>query len=139
MEVIDELTDRDPGSADKQLKNFVTTGTDTISNPVIAKFISKIQVHLNHSIEVIVGAQAVISLLKSKSGDVPEYHTKIWCAMGDIMKKLISYGEILDNIDLDLIMNEAREAHLLTVKIKNYVDDAMTQETSASAKVVSIY
>ena len=60
MEVIYELTDGEPGSPSKRLKNFATPGMETISDPVIAKFISNLQVHLNHSTEVIVGAQARI-------------------------------------------------------------------------------
>ena len=76
--------------------------------------------------------------MNSNIGDVPEYHKTIWCAMGHNIKKLVSYGAVLDNIDLDLLMKEAREAHLLTVNIKTYVDDAMAQEISTSAKVVSI-
>ena len=45
------------------------------------------------------------------------------------MNKLVSHGEVLDNIDLDLIIKEYREAHLLTVNIKTSVDDAMSQAT----------
>ena len=41
------------------------------------------------------------------------------------MKNLVSHGEVLDNLDLDLLMKEAREAHLLTVNIKTSVEDAM--------------
>ena len=85
----------------------------------MAKFISKIQVNLNHSSEVTVGLQASIYLLNRKMGDVPEDHTKIWCEMGDITKKLILHGSVLDNIDLDLLMKEAREANLLTLNMKN--------------------
>ena len=48
-EVIDELTNGDPGSTAKRLKTFVPPGMKTIPYPVIAKFISKIQVNLNHS------------------------------------------------------------------------------------------
>ena len=65
-EVIDELTGGDPGSPARQLKNFVPPGMETISEPVISKFISKLQIHFNHSAEVIVGDQAIISLLNSK-------------------------------------------------------------------------
>ena len=111
---------------------------DTISDPVIERFINDIQVRLNHSAEVIVGAQASISLLNSKIGDMPEDHTKIWCAMGDIMKKLVSHGSVMDNIDLDYLMKEAREAHLLTLNIKTSMDDDMAQATSTAAKVGSI-
>ena len=46
-------------------------------------------------------------------GDVPEYNTTIWCAMVDITIKVISHGSVLNNIDLDLLIKEAREAHLL--------------------------
>ena len=98
---------------------------DTISDPVISTFITKLQVHSNHSEEVIVGAQASISLLNSKIGDVPEDHTTIWCAMGDMMKKLVSHGGVLDNLELNSLTKEARDTHLLTVNIKTSVDDAM--------------
>ena len=81
-------------------------------------FITKLQVHFNHSAEVIFGAQEIIYLLNSNIGDVPEDHTKIWCPMGDIMKKLVSHGSVLDNIDLYSLMKEAREAHILKVNIK---------------------
>ena len=66
-------------------------GIETISDPVMAKFISKLQVHPNHCAEVIFGAQESIYVLNSNMGDVPEYHTTIWRVMGDIMKKLISH------------------------------------------------
>ena len=138
-EVIDKLTRGDPGSPVKRIKTFVPPGMETISDPVIAKFISRLQIHLNHSEEVIVGAQASISLLNRKIGDVPEDHTKIGCDIGDIMKKLVSHGAVMENIDFGLIMKEAREAHLLTVNIKTYVGDSMAQATSVYAKVVSIY
>ena len=61
----------------------------TISDIVISRFITKLQVHFNHSAEVIVGDQAIIYLLNSNIGDVPEDHTKIYCTMGDVMKKLV--------------------------------------------------
>ena len=118
-EVIDNLTNGYPGSTEKRLKFFVPTGIETISDTLIDKFISKLQVHLNHSAEVIVGAQASISLRNSKIRDVPEDHRTIWCAMGDITKKLISHGAFLENIDLDSLMREAMEAYILTAKIKN--------------------
>ena len=51
---------------------------------------------------------------------------------------MLSHGEVLDNLDLDSLMKEAREAHLLTVNIKTSVDDAMAQETSTAAKVRSV-
>ena len=90
---------------------------------------------MNQSAEVIVGDQASISLLNRNIEDVPEYHIEIWCAMGDIMKNLVSHGAVLDNLDLDSLMKEAREAYLLTVNIKTSVDDSMAQATSIAAKV----
>ena len=54
------------------------------------------------------------------------------------MKKLVSHGVVLDNIDLDLLTKEDREAHILTVNIKTSVDDAMSQSKSTSAKVVTV-
>ena len=77
---------------------------ETISDPVMANFVSKQQVHLNHSAEVFVGYLAIVSLINSKMGYVPEYHTTIWCAMGDIMKKLISHVAVLYNLDINAIM-----------------------------------
>ena len=102
------------------------------------KFVTKLQVNLNHSTEAIVGAQAITYLLKSKMLDVPEDHNTIWCAMGDVIKKLISHGAFLDNLDIDGLMMESREAHLLTVRNKKSVGDAMAQATAAAAKVVSV-
>ena len=67
-DVIDELTSTDPGSTDKRLKKFVLPDMETISDPLLSRFITKIQVHLNHIAEVIVGDQASISLLSSKIG-----------------------------------------------------------------------
>ena len=128
-EVIDQLTGADLGSPCKRLKIFVPPDMETISDSVISRFITKIQVHVNNSAKVTVGSQSSIYFLNSKIGDVPEDHTKIWCAMGNIMNKLVSHGEVLDNIDLDLIIKEYREAHLLTVNIKTSVDDAMAQAT----------
>ena len=58
--------------------------------------------------------------------------------MGDIIKKLVSHGAVLDNLDLDLLMKEAREAYLMNVNIKTSVDDAMVQATSTAAKVGSV-
>ena len=52
-EVIDELTSADLGSPAKRLKTFVTPDMETISHLVISNFITKIQVHFNHSAEVI--------------------------------------------------------------------------------------
>ena len=40
----------------------------------------------------------------------------------------------MDNLDLDLLMKEATEAHLLTVNIETYVDDDMAQATPEAAK-----
>ena len=137
-EVIEKLNGGDLGYPDKRLKTFVPPGKETISDPVIARFITKIQVHLNRSAEVIVGDQVRIYLLKINIGDVPEYHKTIWCAMRDIMKKLVSHRAVLDNLDLDSLIQEARESRLLIVNIKTSVDDAMAQETSAAAKVGSI-
>ena len=117
-EVIDQFTGADLGSPCKRLKIFVPPDMETISDSVISRFITKIQVHFNHIAEVIVGDQASISLLNINVGDVPEDHTSIWCAMGDIMNKLVSHGAVMDNIDLDSLMKEARDAHLLTVNIK---------------------
>ena len=54
------------------------------------------------------------------------------------MKKLVSHGAVLDNLDLDSLMKEAREAHLLTVNILTSVDNSMAQATSTAAKVGSI-
>ena len=45
--------------------------------------------------------------------------------MVDIMKKLILHGSVMENIDSDALMKEAREDHLLTASIKKYVDNAM--------------
>ena len=100
------------------MKAFAHPDMETISDPVIARFITKLQVYLNHSAEVIVGSQEGIYLLKINIGDVPEYHTTIWCAMEEIMKNLVSHEAVLYNIGLDSLMKEAREAHLLTVNIK---------------------
>ena len=54
------------------------------------------------------------------------------------MKKLISNGAVLENIDVDALTKEDREAHLLTASIKTYVENAMAQATSAYAKGVSV-
>ena len=48
-EFIDELTGGDLGSPAKRLKTFVPTGMETLSDPVIERFITKLHVHLNHS------------------------------------------------------------------------------------------
>ena len=97
-EVIYELTGREPGSPAKWLKNSFTPGIETISDPVIVNFISKLHVHMNQITEVIVGSQVSIYLLNIKIGYVPEDYSTIWRAMGDITKKLISHGSVLDNI-----------------------------------------
>ena len=83
------MTSVDPGSTGKRLKTFVPTYMETISDPVISRFITKIQVHLNHSAEVTFGYQASIYLLNRKIGDVPEDHKPIWCAIGEIMKDTV--------------------------------------------------
>ena len=69
-EVIDELTVAGPGSPAKRLKNFVPPDMETISDPVISRFFTKLQLRLNHNAEFIVGAQARISLLNIEFGDV---------------------------------------------------------------------
>ena len=58
--------------------------------------------------------------------------------MGDIMKNLVSRGSVMNNIDLYLLMKEAREAHLLTINTKTSVDDAISQATSTAVKVGSV-
>ena len=107
-ESIEELTGADPGSPAKWLKTFVPPDMETVSDPILSSFITKLQVHFNHSAEVIVGDQTSISLLKSKIGDVPEDHTTIWCLMGDIIKKFFSHVAVMGNLDLDSLMKEAR-------------------------------
>ena len=101
-------------------------------------FVSKLKLHLTHSAEVIVGAQSSISLININMGDLPEYHTIIWVAIGDIMKKLISHGAVLENMDVEALTKEAREAHLTTARIQTSVENAMAQSTSADAKVGSV-
>ena len=54
------------------------------------------------------------------------------------MKKLVSHGSVLDNLYLDLLMKEAREAHILNVNIKTSVENAMAQATPEADKVGSI-
>ena len=120
------------------MKTFVPPGMETISDLLIARCITKLQVHLNHSADVIIGAQASISLLNSKIGYMPEDHTKIWCAMGYIVKNLVSHGSVLDNPNLDLIIKDNREANILTVNIKTSVSEAMAQATLEAAKFGSI-
>ena len=67
-EVIDKLTGGYPGSPSpaKRMKTFVPPDMETISYPVLARFITNLWVNLNHSAEVIVGDQASISILNSK-------------------------------------------------------------------------
>ena len=72
------------------------------------KFVSELQSYLTHSAEVILGYQASIFLLNSNMGDVPEDNTTIWVAMGDITKKFISHGAVLEKLDADTLMKEAR-------------------------------
>ena len=72
------------------------------------KVFSKLQLHLNHSAEVIVADQAIIFLINSKMVDVTEYHATIWVDMGYTVKKLISHGAFLENIDVDSLMKESR-------------------------------
>ena len=93
---------------------------------------------MNQGAEVIVGAQTSISLLSINMGDLPEYHTIIWCVMGEITKKLIFHGAVLENLDLYSLIKEVIDAHLLTMNIKKSVDDAMTQEISEADKVGSM-
>ena len=78
---IDKLTSADPCYPAKRLKTFVPTDMETISDPVISRFTTKLQVHFKHIAELIVGDQASISFLNINIGDVPEDHTTIWCAM----------------------------------------------------------
>ena len=54
---------------------------------------------------------------------MPEDHTAIWIAMGDLMMKLISQKSVLDTIDADELMKEAGEAHLLPTSIKTSADN----------------
>ena len=54
------------------------------------------------------------------------------------MKKLVLHGAVLDRLDLDLLMKEARDAHLPTVNIKTSVDDDISQATSTAAKFGSV-
>ena len=58
--------------------------------------------------------------------------------MGDITKKLILHGAVLENLDVEALMKESRESHLLTASIKTSVDNDMEQSTSLSDKVVSM-
>ena len=72
-------------------------------------------------------------------GDVQEYQTTIWVAVGYIMKKLIYHESVLEKLDVVALMKEfavAREGNFLTASIKTYVDNAMAQTTSAAAQVV---
>ena len=58
--------------------------------------------------------------------------------MGYIIKNLISNVAVLDNIDLNLLMKESSEAHIMTTNINLFLDDTMAQETSTAFKVGSI-
>ena len=58
--------------------------------------------------------------------------------MGDITKKLILHGAVLENLDVEALMKESRESHLLTASIKTSVENDMEQSTSLSDKVVSM-
>ena len=69
-DVIYELVCGDIGSSVKILRTFVPPKIETIADPVIAKLVSKLQLHLTHSAEVIVRSQASIYLLNSKMVDV---------------------------------------------------------------------
>ena len=51
------------------------------------------------------------------------------------MKKFISHGEVLDNLNIDAVMKESREAQLPKINTKISVGDAMAQATSESTKV----
>ena len=75
-------------------------------------------------------------------GDVPEYQTTIWVAVGYIMKKLIYHESVLEKLDVVALMKEfavAREGNFLTASIKTYVDNAMAQATSETSHVVTGY
>ena len=58
--------------------------------------------------------------------------------MGDITEKLIFLESVLEKLDVDGIIGEAREAHLLTASIKTYVESAIAQATSESTQVGSV-
>ena len=58
--------------------------------------------------------------------------------MGDITKKLILHGAVLENLDVEALMKESREAHLMTASIKTSVENDMEQPISAAAKVGSM-
>ena len=47
--------------------------------------------------------------------------------MGDIIKNLDSHGSVQDNLELDSLTKEAREAQLLIVNMKTSVDDSLAQ------------
>ena len=55
-----------------------------------------------------------------------------------IMKMLISHGEVMENLDVDALIKESREAHLLTASIKTSVDNDMAHATSEYAKFGSV-
>ena len=49
------MTGGDPGYPAKRMKTFMSPDMETILDPVIEMFITKIHVHFNHSAEVIFG------------------------------------------------------------------------------------
>ena len=57
-EVIAELTGGDSGSTAKRMKKILPPDMETISDPVISRYTTKLQLHLNNSSEVIVRDQA---------------------------------------------------------------------------------
>ena len=99
------------------------------------KFISRMQLHLTQSVEMVVGSQLGISLLNINMGDVSEDHITIWVSMVYIMEKLILHRAVLEKLDVDCLMKEDREAYLLTASIKTSVDNDMVQATSAADQV----
>ena len=58
--------------------------------------------------------------------------------MGYITEKLILHGAVLEKLDVDALMKEAREANLQSASIKISVDNYMAQATSAAAQVGSV-
>ena len=42
----------------------------------------------------------------------------MWSEIEDIIKNLVSHGPVLDILDLDFILKETKESHILTVNIK---------------------
>ena len=55
------------------------------------------------------------------------------------MKKLISHGAVLKNINIDALIKEAREEQMLNASIKVYMANGMSQATSAAAKAGYVY